>query len=228
MAIVDFTGYTEVDENGDITVTESKVDIVAMRNDAISYVMKDYTAGYFTTINHRLKIHFESAGDRANVIVWGLNDEAYFTQKDMWDSDTGIYLAAVQIAGGYYLQLIYPGVAFDQDTYTLSGAPPADFWVQIERVGTTWTAIIYSDEYITVDDTLEITAEDGAMRYHIAAGANNISDDAELFTGTSENFEDLGFAPAATVSKPNFNLTRASNREINMYGSPSTGMGQSI
>lgn len=185
---VDFTTYTEVDENGDIAVTASKVDIVAMRNDAVSYVMKDYEAGFFTTINHRFKTHFESGTDRANVTVWGLNDEAHFTMADMWNNDTGIYIAALQISGTYYLQLVYPGVAFDSDTYTIPSVP-VDLWVQIERVGTTWTAIIYSDAYITVVDTLEITAESGAMRYHIAAAANNVGNDAETTTVTSENFE---------------------------------------
>lgn len=52
MGYEDFTTYTEVDEDSDITVTPSKCDVDTLRRDALSYVRDDNGAAHFGDIEH--------------------------------------------------------------------------------------------------------------------------------------------------------------------------------
>lgn len=47
MAAENYTTYTEVDENADYTVTSTKIDIVTMARDSVSYVYKDAGVAHF-------------------------------------------------------------------------------------------------------------------------------------------------------------------------------------
>lgn len=44
----DYTTYTEVDEDSDITISENQIDVSSIRRDANSYVIKDYGEDFFT------------------------------------------------------------------------------------------------------------------------------------------------------------------------------------
>lgn len=69
--VEDFTSYTEVDEDGDLTITAPKIDISSMRRDAETYVWKDFNPDYFGNFIHLFKVNITDleAGDSSSASI---------------------------------------------------------------------------------------------------------------------------------------------------------------
>lgn len=79
----DFTTFTEVDEDGDVTVIALNIAFDTMRRDAETYVWKDYGAGFFGDFTARFQVNITDleAGDITAATVGGFA---------MFSNDTGV------------------------------------------------------------------------------------------------------------------------------------------
>lgn len=114
MPLEDFTTYTEVDPDGDITVVSNEVscdDLQARSVDA--YVYKDKGVGHFSgDFEHRFKI---KKGNRVNtplLCFWGMAN--IIDDFEDWISSGGdAYALHTRIAANLHLDMIENGVLFD-------------------------------------------------------------------------------------------------------------------
>lgn len=61
MGYQDFTTYTEVDPNSDITVTTNKIDVSSMSRNVDAYVYRDFGADYFDEIDWNFEVLHDAA-----------------------------------------------------------------------------------------------------------------------------------------------------------------------
>ena len=165
MATEDFTSYTEVDEDADITVTASKCDVSTMRRDALSYVRFDYGENYFTNFESHVTVGAGAeTDDNANVGVWALSNGSN-TEEQMSTNGEGIkvYWYYEAASGGLQLYLTDFDSA-NEDLSVLAASTP--YYLIIRRIGTLVTCEIYSDAvHETLVDTLTVTGTALAYRY---------------------------------------------------------------
>jgi len=89
-AYEDFTTYTEVDEDNDITVYTNEIDVDTMRRDAVSYVHKDFGASHFGDFEIQFEATCSAAsGIGASVNFFGLTNSS-FTHEDAVQNNEGI------------------------------------------------------------------------------------------------------------------------------------------
>jgi hypothetical protein len=154
----DFTTYTEVDPNSDITVTASRCTVDTMRNDVTAYVRKDYGADHFTDFEHLVAINVSTFNEYASIGWWGLDDgEGTYTAREvthrgitLWSYSTGRSLNV-----------------YDHDEWFYDSSPNLGgvHYLTMARSEGTFTVAIYSDSDRTnLEDTLSI-ASTAAYRY---------------------------------------------------------------
>ncbi len=234
MAVVDFTTYTEQDDDSVFTVTSTKVEGIAVPGNNDNYVWKDYGAGYFTgDFEFKMKLSWTDATEVGFVSTeshcFGLTVETYHRTTDMSDNTDGFVIRMwYDDSGPTRVLQLRDYSNGNYDTWIIP-AIPATYWAHITRVGTTFRVRWYSDEFSTLVKDHDLVCTADAMRYHTAAG-NQGGIGTSNNTFDVENFDIVsgGGGPAAGIVKPNFSMSRATQQEINMYGPPSTGMGQSM
>ena len=114
-AVEDFTTYTEVDENADITVTSTKADVSTMRRDALSYVVSDKGAGHFTTFEHDFTMWWNVGSTYHEVIIqWAVTNQSAPTETSMYGASDGIYILVYQ--GNYEIILRDESVGDSDET----------------------------------------------------------------------------------------------------------------
>lgn len=178
----DLTTFTEVDSDGDITITADSCAYDTMRRDAVSYVYKDYGAGYFGDFS----IDFEfaiSAQSLANNMIFGLSN----TIGTLTDHDTandGLTILGYHSGSSIGVYLVdYPTA--NNDSYTTAGSAIGPIYATFVRSGTTATFYIYSDSNRSVlVDTLTVTCSNTTYRYlYVLASLNSGIDPAQWITG---------------------------------------------
>ena len=163
MALEDFRTYTEVDDDGDITVTQTKCDVSTMRRDAVSYVYKDMGVGHFGEFEHKFTIHIGTADIFGVCGFWGLSNGAY-TEQDKRDDNEGLMFKLYERAVGVESLELNEWPAFSSDLY--DGDANTTYYITIERAGLVLTAKIYSDAARTLLlDTLTVACVATAYRY---------------------------------------------------------------
>jgi len=164
MAIEDYTEYTEVDENDDITVTSNNLTVSTMRRDALSYVRADKGADHFGDFEHLLEFKYTYADTSAHISIWALSN-LYNTIYDRNTNNEGMSLNFYSSAGQERLQLRDEG----NENFDHWQGPTINtwYWLTIKRDGTTLTCKIYDDADRTEPpvDTLTVTCVDTAFRY---------------------------------------------------------------
>jgi len=76
MTVEDYTTYTEVDENNDITVAAQHIDIDTMNKNVDSYVYKDKGIDHFDgDFEHLVDVHLESADAYGLAVFWGITND---------------------------------------------------------------------------------------------------------------------------------------------------------
>lgn len=189
MPVEDFETYTKVDEDGDITVTSTKIDVDTMRGDALSYVRRDKLTANIVDFEHKVKATYTSASaDIAIMCLWGLSYTPSNTQKQQDDNNEGMNLRVARLG-------VYNGRWAVQD-YNGNGSDFGDigagtFWCVIKRSGITFTCKMYSDEYGgALTDTLTFTCSTDAYRYiYGLMSSEGVAHAADTITGYIENLD---------------------------------------
>lgn len=159
----DFTDWTEVDSDGDITVAANLITVDSMRRDAVSYVYLDLGADYFGDFIHYLTVRVTDAQAYSAMACWGLSNGAH-TIQDKVDADVGITVEWYFTAGA---DLTWSVKDYDGDTVdSYVDSYNATRHLTIQRSGTTLTCKIYSDAArTTLLDTLSVVCATTKYRY---------------------------------------------------------------
>jgi hypothetical protein len=195
--VEDLLTYTEVDSDGDITVTSPSASFVTMRQDADSYVYKDFGASYFGDfdIEFEAEITFsEAQGAPPAGVSQALLCSVSNTIGNFPDFDTandGIMIDTYNLTGQFLIRL-RDFSNDNSDLYDMGGVFVwGKYYFKFERSGTTATCKIYSDSARTIlVDTLSITCETGDKRYlNVLASRDQTPTASNSITGYTQNFD---------------------------------------
>jgi len=161
--------YTEVDSAGDITLNSTECVVSTMQRNAVSYVYRDFGAGYFSDVNHYIHDNFIGCNDTGRGGVWNLVNTPR-TQDQQTTDGLGIIIFNYRKSGDHKYALYFRDYS-DMDTDTYENLIPFNVYLTINRTGTVGTVYIYSDPArLTLIDTLSIPAIDNtAFRYIMVA-----------------------------------------------------------
>ena len=188
MANEDFTTYSEVDEDEDLTVIASKITCSTMRRDALSYVRDSKGVGHFGDFIHNVKVVWTYVSGSGGIAgFWGLSNNQN-TWQQMTDADVGLIASVFQYltAKYHYLRDCFDDAS---DFTTLIGYDT--LWITVERDGATLTAKLYSDDWGgTLVDTLTLTCQTTTYE-HIFGILSQETDDADAAETISLDVEEL-------------------------------------
>ena len=94
MAAVDFTTFTEVDPNSDLTVTSNTVTMDVVESDLTVGVHKDYGAGNFADFVHEIEWDITRSDQSSIVVPWGVHAGTGIENNDDTTGLTIIVLSA--------------------------------------------------------------------------------------------------------------------------------------
>jgi hypothetical protein len=178
----DFTGYTEVDPASRLTVTLDTVTFADLhRTDGVTYISKDFGAGFFSgNFKHRFRFKVTSFEQYGGGWLWRLcADPASQTNGDL-EISTGY-----PSSGNYRMQLAEDG--HDGDNWDTADTPSyavnTDYYVEVERSGSTLTAKYYSDAYSTLVETLTVTLNAVTSLRYLALATNIVGVDTVAWNG---------------------------------------------
>jgi len=194
----DFTGYTEVDSAGDLTVTASKIDVSSMRQDAVSYVRDDKGAGHFGDFEHLFKVVATSGdGETALMVVWGVTNGAS-TLMDVITANVGLVIYGFRDPSNNFELRIKD---YDSDSYDSYDLDWGTYWCTVERDSTTGTNKIYDDaERTSLVDTLSCTVAVTTYQYIFGLMSYNNPGGSPAITGSVEDLDlQEGGAASAVV-----------------------------
>lgn len=166
MTYEDFTGYDEVDEDNDITVTTNKIDVSSIRRDALSYVRLDKTADHFGDFEHLITTRYVTAsGANATSGIWMLSDAANTIQGGA-DGDDGLQVLWYYNGANDLRIYLFDREVDNYDYYVFPDSNAKTVYLTIKRDGTTLTCDIYNDSSRTdLQDHLEIVCQTEQYRY---------------------------------------------------------------
>ncbi len=197
MAIEDLSTYTEVDPNGDLTITSSKCDISTMASNIDVYLRADKGAGHFGDFEHLVTAEFTSAGSTWPLnIFWALTSSTgVVSLTDMATVDEGLR-AYNKWTGSAIEHVLVDDTNGNYDIWAgASFATP--YYMTIERTSTTMTCKIYSDSSrTTLLDTLSLTCGTQSYRYIFATMGHGATNGGRSYTGY---VEDLDLQEAGSV-----------------------------
>lgn len=236
MALEDYTGYAETDEDGDLTVAENTITISTMRRDALSHVIKNKGANHFGDFEHLVSAtHDEGSGDWAHFVPWGISD-SYYCGTDMEDNDEGIYFDTYEddVENIWWLT---KDCTNDNLDYYHDGVGTKYF--TIERSGTTLTVKIYSDsDRLNLVDTLAIVCTNATYSTIVAVASWHSSNhpdstisgsvfdlNLQEAAGTQTLYPDaIASAEAIGTLKANFGLAMSGIATAEALGSPQANL----
>jgi len=165
----DYTTYTEVDAEGDLTVAENTITVASMRQDVLSYVAKDKGAGALGDVDHLVSFTFGTYDNYAFICFWAITNSSSYCHKDRDTNNVGISAFAFRYDSGGGYRIALKDHTNDSEDYYVRGASTTSY-MEIERAGTSGTLDIYTDaERTNLLDTLSITC--GAQTYqYVMAG----------------------------------------------------------
>jgi len=166
MAIENFSTYTELDPDGDITVTSPKCDVSTMSTEKAAWVYADKDANHFGDFEHTFKIYLGSASNGGQVGLWGLSNNAH-TIQDKVTAGSGMNVKLYRDgAGNYYIFLNDDGAGLN-DSAVIAAA-----WTRyctVKRAATALTLKIYTDAARTsLETTLDVVCVETLFQ-HIEA-----------------------------------------------------------
>ena len=188
----DLTTYTDLDEDGDFTITVLKCDVSTMRRDATSRVIYDFGAAYFGDFDIDFEFECTNIGQYAAAAVFGMSN-SIGDSANLWSgSNDGIQVTHYGNNNNLRIRLL-DGNTNDTDDYLGSASNSTiHLYCTITRVGTTCTLTMYSDSLRTVViDTLVITSVNDQFRYLYVMNSwgDSSTSDAHTWTGYTQNFE---------------------------------------
>lgn len=197
----DFTSYTEVDEDGDLTITPSKIDISSLRRDAETYVWKDYTPNYFKdfVFEYEVNITDLEAGDATSGSVTGLISLSNSTGV-MDDLTGGSYLfVCIQQQTdqddkyGFYVRQFDAGVSkfIMGSVLNYHDVSAGELYARLSKSGTNVTLWMFSDQARTTLIYRYTTnaAVDHRYKYLQFSNWGRDVDGADHYSGYLENLD---------------------------------------
>jgi len=170
MAIENLTTYIEVDSGSDITVTAPSASFVAMPREVVSYVYKDFGAGYFTDFDIDFEFQITAMSTTGVASIFSVSN-TIGTFQDQITAGDGLRVVAYGNTNNFQIQIRDENIVAG-DVYTYGGTSTPLLYCTVKRNGTTFTLDVYSDSGRTsLLDTLTITCETGAKRYLSVAQA---------------------------------------------------------
>jgi hypothetical protein len=155
MAFEDFTPYSETDPNSDITITANSIAVDTMRRDAVAFAKYIYPADTFGDFVHIFKVNWTGAsGTNAHGAIWMVSNSSDTIQQGL-DNNEGIGLWFFAAAASKRIQVY--NFANDAVAEASWATLPGIRYVQVQRIGTVLTVIVYTDEARTaIDKTLTL------------------------------------------------------------------------
>lgn len=144
MALEDFTTYTEVDENADITVVANTITVDTIRRDATSYVKYAYPASTFGNFVHKLDFNWTGAtSDTGVCAIWQVSNSSNTVQNGL-DNNEGLAAFFSFNTPNLYRLNLY-NYANDATAFYNWSSLPGIRYLTIQRIGTALTCAIYTD-----------------------------------------------------------------------------------
>lgn len=178
------TTYTEVDPNGHISVSASRVTLAGLTLDESARLYKDFGAGHFNKIDISFAFYLASTSHSNCMAAIGLSNTS--------DATSLIYYVW-RVSNVWY---IYYQIASDTSVLIKSGVSSNTvYYGKIEREASSATINFYL--YADAGHTNLIASESGTIgtsdtyRYFYAVKSSNVGVGNRLFDGYFENF-DLG------------------------------------
>ncbi len=200
MVYEDFTTYTEVDEDGDITVTTTKCNVITMRRDALSYVRDDKGVDHFSDFEHLITVYSGTGGLESGMAFWCLTNGANTFQQMIDGSDGLRFYEYNWNVGGSPDPHIYLYDIANANSDVYDCAASTVYYCTIKRDGATLTAKIHSDAARTnLLDTLSVVCSTDAYRYVYAVQSRQFSTNPSYAISAYSqdfNFQEAG-APTA-------------------------------
>jgi len=189
VALEDLTTYTEVDQNGDITMTSSKADYVSLDRNAISYVYKDFGVGNFSNFDIDFEFYIDQGAPQGVAVLCALSN-TIGTLQDMITANDGLQVFAYNNTNNLAISIRDWSGAGADDYIVGGGTTGGVYYSTFSRSGTTLTLTMYSDANRTaVIGTMPITCETTAKRYlHVLASRDAADFGGDAITGYTQNF----------------------------------------
>lgn len=213
MPFEDFTTYDETDPNADISIDDAvTITVTSMRMDADGYVSDSKGANHFNDdFAHKIKVTCDDVDEQKDFPIgffWGLFNTAG-SEADAGDGlDAGFQwydgLGANNIR--VLIRESDAGVGANQDNWD-GGTQATNYWCLIERdsLNDIFTCKIYTDQFITLVDTLTIDPLNNDDDYEYVEPAFSFDGTIFGFYGArwiSFTVEDLDLQEAAALSIP--------------------------
>ncbi len=164
MAYEIYTGYTEVDSPGRLTVATNQIDCMLLDDDETSYIYKDFTSNYFSG-DYECRLHFKhTAGTTGTVYLWAMTNDIASPIGTLIDANND--LQCLSYSNNVFTLTERNNTASTSDTSTHASPAIAintDYYIRIcrdEATGTNGTlyAYIYTDSnYQDLCDILSVT-----------------------------------------------------------------------
>lgn len=204
-AAEDLTTFTEVDPSSAVTITSTKVSWASLESrDSVTYVYKDYGAGYFTDFTHKMTFSTQ-AGTNATfsgaMVFWGITN-----QVGHWGTWTdGIWL-------GHYIgssasdNAIWLAESATLTKEVVSGlAANTPYYLTLDKTGNSITLTVYTDSARTnvFGSPVTLTGSFNSYRYLYALSAQDIDVPSKQMSAYVENltFSDNTYIPRVLVTE---------------------------
>jgi len=198
----DFTTYTEVDPDGVVTVTATKVEVTAMLRGTNSYVYDDKGAGHFSgDFEHLLEGYMSSSSvNYSRWGIWGLSDLTNYEYDNSNGQEVGDFVSLLIKTGGYFvIDIGQDGYATYDRSVTLN--KDTVYYLKIKRVGTTFYCYIYSDSArTTLVDTLSCSVTVRSYQYIYACCPEGGATGLAVY-GYCQNLDLQEAAPSGRISR---------------------------
>lgn len=170
----DFTGYTEVDPDTDVTVAENTLTVDTMDRTGDTYVYADKGAGAIDQFEHRFEFVISAVDDNGIMIPWAVSnvveDAAYWQTND----SQALECRPQKSGGTFRVGLHCAEDVVGYYDYTEAVSVGATYYCTVDRNSDTTARLrIYDDAARTsLVDTLQVTIPSGRTWRYLFALVN--------------------------------------------------------
>lgn len=192
MAYENFLTYEKVDDADALTVVRNKINYDNMPRGGVEYIRKKFANNKFSDITFRYKFYSVNQDENLLSLVTLLNEDSSTGYDAIKVNDDGFGNMLYTTNDPFSRIYVYAYDNLDNKDICTLPSFSTPFWVELKRVGVTISSKIYSDEFITLVDT--IVAESTDTKYSIImALCNRGGVGLSEYTGYVENLN-IGMA----------------------------------
>jgi hypothetical protein len=181
--------YTEVDEDSDIIITNTRAAFDTMRQDANSYVYKDFGVDYFGDFEVKFEAEITQSNTVVPQVVLCAFSNTIGSKQTMVDATDGLIVSIdYNSSAGNITTAIKCLGENDWDTFVEGGSTTPLRYYTFKRSGTVLTLDIYSDpNRLILVDAMSCTCEIENKRYFTALAGQGVGSGAAM-SGYTQNF----------------------------------------